>query len=386
MSVQMKKLLCCVCAAMLLPCLPVSAAEPVPEPPEISAKACVLADAQTGQILYGLHETEKRPMASTTKIMTALLTLESGDLDSEFTVDADAIRTEGSSMGLQEGDIVTKRVLCAGMLLPSGNDAANAAAVAVAGSIPAFLEQMNARAKALGMTRSYFATPSGLDAEGHGASAADMALLAREALKNADFAAICSQPEMTVSFGNPPYRRTLSNTNRLLKTDAGIIGVKTGFTDAAGRCLVSACTREGRTLICVTLFDRNDWDDHLALYSYGFSLAQTYTMPLPEDLTVPAEGSDRTALAVYTPKPLTVTAWRGIPPQISYTVLLPPFVTAPVPRGTQIGELVCTAAHAEIARLPLLAAQDAAAAAEPQESGLFCRLLQWLRSRLTEYK
>ena len=144
------------------------------EVPEISAKSFVLMDAQSAQIICGNHAEEKRPMASTTKIMTALLTLESGDLDMPFTVDRDAIHTEGSSMGLQEGDTVTKRALCIGMLLPSGNDAANAAAVAVAGDLPSFLEMMNRRAAEIGMTHTCFATPSGLDADGHGASAHDM--------------------------------------------------------------------------------------------------------------------------------------------------------------------------------------------------------------------
>ena len=386
---RIRKILCCVCAALLLPVMPVSAAG-APPPPEVSAKAAVLMDAQTGQIVWGLNENEKRPIASTTKIMTTLLTLESGDLDTPFTVDAEAIRVEGSSMGLQEGDTVTKRALCIGMLLPSGNDAANAAAVAVAGSIPAFLDRMNARAKEIGMTRSFFASPSGLDAEGHGASAADMALLAREALKNDEFAAICSQPEMTLEFGNPPYRRTLTNTNKLLTMDSSIIGVKTGFTDAAGRTLVSAAERSGRRLICVTLFDRNDWQDHLALYDYGFSLAEAMRLPIPEDIAVPVEGSAMQKLAVYTPEPLTVTAWRGIPPEVTCTVLLPPFLTAPVARGEQVGELVCTAGYAEIARLPLLASQDAAAS-ETKPAGssvgaLFARFFAQIRRLFSDYK
>lgn len=356
------------------------------QPPEISAKACVLMDAETGQIVYGLNENEKRPMASTTKIMTTLLTLESGDLDAPFTVDSAAIQVEGSSMGLQAGDTVTKRALCIGMLLPSGNDAANAAAVAVAGSIPAFLEMMNARAQKIGMSRSFFASPSGLDAEGHGASAADMALLAREALKNDDFAAICSQPEMELEFGNPPYRRTLYNTNKLLTMDDSILGVKTGFTDAAGRCLVSASERDGRRLICVTLFDRNDWQDHLALYDYGFSLAEDWTAPIPDDIAVAAEGGDMQRLGVYTPSPLTLTMWRGIPPKLTYTALLPPFVTAPIARGEQIGELIITAEHAEIARLPLLAAGDLSAPPPQEESGFFGRLLGKIRQWINNYK
>ena len=364
-------------AALMLLCricvfVPVRAAH---EPPAISAKACVLMDAQTGQMLYARNPDEKRPMTSTTKIMTVLLTLESGGLDDSFTVDAQAIRVEGSSMGLREGDTVTKRTLCAGMLLPSGNDAANAAAVAVAGSIPAFLSRMNARAAEIGMTRTCFASPSGLDAEGHGASAHDMALLAREALRNPDFAEICRQPKMTVSFGNPPYPRTLYNTNKLLTRDSRIIGVKTGFTDAAGRCLVSAMERDGRRLICVTLFDRNDWEDHLALYDYGFAGAADFTVPLPESLKIPAEGGAETAVPVYAKEPLTLTAWKTVPPVYNEAVFTPPFLTAPVAKGTAVGVLVYRAENGmEIARLQLFSAVDYPCAEEVEQDGFFAYL------------
>ena len=204
-----------------------------------------------------------------------------------------------------------------------------------------------------------------------------MALLAREALKNPDFAEICSKPSMTVRFGNPPYARTLTNTNKLLKMDSTVIGVKTGFTDAAGRCLVSAAERDGRRLICVTLFDRDDWNDHERLYDYGFSLAADYPIALPETLSVPAEGGSETVLPVYAKTPLTLTAWNGVPPSVTAMPLLPPFVTAPVAKGDVIGELVYSGEHGEIARLPLCAARDA----EFQESPPKKRrsFLEWLR-------
>ena len=372
----MKKLLCrMICCAAVLLMLTLTAAVPVhaDDPPvTVSAKACVLMDALTGQIIFAKNETEKRPMASTTKIMTTLLTLESGDLDTPFTVDADAIHVEGSSMGLREGDIVTKRTLCIGMLLPSGNDAANAAAVAVAGSIPAFLEKMNARAAKIGMTRTCFASPSGLDAEGHGASAYDMALLAREALQNPDFAAICSQRAMTLSFGNPPYERTLYNTNKLLNRDSTVIGVTTGFTDAAGRCLVSACERDGRRLICVTLFDRNDWDDHEALYNYAFAGASDTAVSLPDNLSVPAEGGSGQVLRLYAKEQMHLTAWYGVQPVYSVSVLLPPFVTAPVLSGDAVGEAVIRAENGmEIARLQLFSASDYPYAEPEKRRGFF---------------
>ena len=241
------------------------------EQPEVSAVSSVLMEAVTGEVLYEKNAREPRPMASTTKIMSALLCLESGDLDTEFTVDSQAIQVEGSSMGLVEGDTVTKRALCYGMLLPSGNDAAGAAAVRVAGSIPAFVAQMNERATALGLTQTHFVTPSGLHDDDHYSTACDMAVLAASALQNENFREICAQSSAQVCFGNPPYQRWLKNSNKLLTMDESVIGVKTGFTDEAGRCLVSAAERNGVTLICVTLADPNDWQDHLSLYDWGFS-------------------------------------------------------------------------------------------------------------------
>ncbi len=348
-------------------------------PPDVSAKACVLMDAQTGQVLYAKQEQEKLPMASTTKIMTTLLTLESGGLEDPFVVDEQAIRVEGSSMGLQVGDVVTKYALCVGMLLPSGNDAANAAAVAVAGSVPAFLEKMNQRAAAIGMTRTCFASPSGLDAQGHGASAYDMALLAREALQNPLFCEICGSASRQVSFGNPPYLRTLTNTNKLLTMDKTVIGMKTGFTDAAGRCLVSACERDGSTLICVTLNDKNDWADHLALYDYGFSDAKAYTVPLPTQLSLPIEGGTVSSVSVYAREPLTLIAWQGIPADVQTTLLLPPFLTAPLDKGEEVGTLLYTTKEGlEIARLPLYTAASVAYLEPIKETRLWVRFLDWI--------
>ena len=185
-----------------------------------------------------------------------------------------------------------------------------------------------------------------------------MALLAREALQNEEFAAICSQPAMHLRFGNPPYDRMLTNTNKLLTMDDSIIGVKTGFTNAAGRCLVSACKRDERTLICVTLFDPNDWLDHRALYDYGFAGGQNYTVPPPQGLSVPVEGGSVQEVQAYAKEPLTLNAWQGNPPKYTETVLLPPFLTAPVEKGSVIGELIYTNGHIEIARMPLYAARD----------------------------
>lgn len=304
--------------------------------PEVSAKAAVLIEAATGEIIYEKTAHTKLPMASTTKIMTTLLCLESGNLDEEFVVDSEAIRTEGSSMGLQEGDIVSKRDLCIGMLLPSGNDAANATAVHIGGSVEGFAELMNKRAEQIGMTRTCFVTPSGLDAQGHGSSAYDMALLAREALKNKDFAQICSQETIKLSFGNPPYDRWLKNTNKLLSMYDGVTGVKTGFTDEAGRCLVSSCTQNNVSLICVTLNAPSDWEDHRKLYDYGFSQLKAEKI-IPESFVVKVVGgiADEIGLVSYTDTFIGVK--DGDFPELTAEAYIENFLYAPVEEGTYAG-------------------------------------------------
>lgn len=291
-------LLCLLCAASCV-CIQARAIEPEP-----TAKAAILIEADTGRILYEKNADTPLQMASTTKIMTTLLTLESGGLDDYFEVDPQAIKVEGSSMGLKEGAVVTKRILAYGMMLPSGNDAANAAAVKVGGSIEAFVEMMNKRAAEIGLESTHFVTPSGLDDDtfDHYSTAKDMANLTREALKNEDFREICSTRSIQLTFGDGTDF-WLSNSNRLLSSCEGVIGVKTGFTDKAGRCLVSACERDGVTLICITLNDPNDWYDHNRLYDYGFERVTTkklegVTLKLPvvggEDGTVTVRSEDVT--------------------------------------------------------------------------------------------
>lgn len=345
---------------------------------DVSAEACILMEAATGRVLYEENARTKRPMASTTKIMTTLLTIESGDLDAEFTVDTDAIHVEGSSMGLQEGDLVSKRDLCYGMLLPSGNDAANAAAVAVAGDIPSFLRMMNERAAEIGMTRTCFATPSGLDGEGHGASAYDMALLTRTAMQNPEFREICAKPSASVCFGNPPYDRTLYNSNKLLGMYEGVIGVKTGFTDDAGRCLVSACERNGVTLLCVTLDAPDDWNDHQRLYDYGFSSVQCMELPAPEDICIPIVGSAAEQIRLHPTEEVSIGAWEGDCSAVHTRVLKAPFIYAPVRQGDVLGTLEYYYDDICIAAVPLLAAEDAEMLPPPEPENVFQRFRNWL--------
>lgn len=284
-------------------------------------------------------------------------------------------------MGLVDGDIVTKRALCYGMLLPSGNDAANATAVRLAGSIPEFAKLMNARAARIGMTHTCFVTPSGLDAEGHGASARDMGLLARTAMQNPDFRAICSQSRAEVCFGNPPYNRWLKNTNKLLTMYEGVVGVKTGFTDAAGRCLVSFCERDGVSLLCVTLHAKDDWNDHMKLYDYGFAHVVSQPVEPPDALSVSVVGGTADTVALRTRDPLSVGTDNGDLRQLTVQVQVEPFLYAPVPENARVGNLAYYYEGRHVADVPLYTV-DAVAAQEqePETPGFWQALLARIRS------
>lgn len=327
---------------------------------DVSAKAAVVISADTGEIVYSKNSDQKLPMASTTKIMTALICLESGDLYTPFTVNSDAIHVEGSSMGLQEGDTVTKYALACGMLLPSGNDGANAAAVEIAGSIEAFADIMNDRAEDMGLTKTYFVTPSGLEGEGHGSSARDMAILAAEALKNETFREICSSETLKLEYGNPPYTRWLKNTNKLLTLYSGTYGVKTGFTDEAGRCLVSACERDGKRLICVTLNAPDDWNDHMKLYDSSFSKVKSVSAIIPQEMSAAVAGSDNDFIRLTVGDNVEdFTVLSMSPESFEYTVAAPPFVYAPIREGDEAAELIISFEGRELRRIPLYAAENA---------------------------
>lgn len=235
-----------------------------------SSAACVVMDAATGEILYAKNMDTERSMASTTKIMTALLACESERLDETVTITPEMTDVIGTAVGLAPGDKITLYDLVVGMLLASGNDAANAAAFFLGGSIEGFAERMNARAQEIGMNNTLFVTPSGLDEGSHHSTAYDMALLSAEALRNETFLSICKMKSAEITVNG--QKQTLYNHNKLLYSLDGCVGVKTGYTDKAGRCLVSAAVRNGVALICVTLNDPDDWNDHIALYDECFAM------------------------------------------------------------------------------------------------------------------
>jgi D-alanyl-D-alanine carboxypeptidase (penicillin-binding protein 5/6) len=234
-------------------------------PPDISAKSAIVLHADTGRALYEKNAGARMLIASTTKILTALVVLESTLPDVAVTIKPEWTGADGSSMYLKAGEKLTVRDLLYGLMLSSGNDAAVALACSVAGDVSAFADLMNKKAQELGCQNSHFENPSGLDGENHYSCARDLALIAAAAMKIDTFAEIASTKYVTAA------GRSMKNHNRLLWEYEGMLGGKTGYTKSAGRTLVTCAERDELRLICVTLSDPNDWRDQSRLYDWAFS-------------------------------------------------------------------------------------------------------------------
>jgi len=237
----------------------------------VSAKAAIVVENSSGKVLFAKNADERLPMASTTKIMTAICTIENTRTDSLITVADEAVGIEGSSIYLAKDEKITVRDLLYGMMLNSGNDAATALAIETSGSVEEFARLMNETAKRIGAKNTNFVNACGLYDDNHYTTAYDLALITSYALKNPLFAEIVSSKTAKITNGDNGYPRVLRNHNKLLNLFDGCIGVKTGYTKKCGRCLVSAAERDGVTLTCVTLNAPDDWNDHTALLNYGFS-------------------------------------------------------------------------------------------------------------------
>ena len=315
------------------------------EAPEISAEAAVVAELETGRVLFEKNGSRPMKAASTVKILTGLLALERLDPAQEVTVLPEWTGAEGSSMQLRPGQRIPVSELLCGLLLVSGNDAALALACTVAGSEEAFAALMNERAAELGMADSVFVDASGLKAEGHQVTARDMAVLACEAMKDPDFRAIVSMKTGRAA------GRTLQNHNKLLWRYEGAVGVKTGYTKAAGRTLVSCAERGGLTLVCVTLNAPRDWEDHEALLDWGFG---QYVSRDPAELrwSVPVVSGLAPEAAVR-----PAECGRLLLPRegLRWEADLPRFVYAPVEAGAEAGRLRCLDGEGRVlCDLPLL--------------------------------
>ena len=344
--------------------LPVVAAAPT-----VSSLSAVVYEPESGLVLYEKAGDTPRPMASTTKLMTALLAAERLQPDAVVTVPAAALPVEGSQVGLAVGDTLTVRDLLTGLLLASGNDTANALALLMADSLAAFAALMNRRAAELGMEQSCFVTPSGLDEGEHSASARDMALLGAAVLEHPLLAQLCAARTADMHIGDRSL--TLSNHNKLLTLLPDCIGLKTGFTKKSGRCLVSAVCRDGITLVVATLNGGDYWNDHIALYDYGFSLVSRQPLPdtLPVDCPVAGGTTERVAITAALPESVVVRADESITLQVE----LSRFVWAPIQTGDILGTVRCRVGERTEFEVPLTAAVSVAARPMPSTWALILR-------------
>jgi D-alanyl-D-alanine carboxypeptidase/D-alanyl-D-alanine carboxypeptidase (penicillin-binding protein 5/6) len=291
----------------------------------------LVIEAGTGAVVYSKNADARLPMASTTKIMTALVVLENSSPDSKVTVSANAAGTEGSSMYLRSGEVLTVRDLLYGLMLSSGNDAANALAEFVGGSVSNFVALMNETAKRLGLENTNFTNPSGLPDNDHYTTATELAKITAHALKNTDFVTIVSTKSYTVK-GEGKTPRTLTNHNKLLSLYDGCIGVKTGFTKKAGRCLVSAASRGEVTLVCVTLNAPDDWDDHIEALDVGFSKVKEINVG---SVNVTLETPDGQKLSALTTQEVVGVGFENS--AVTYQVYAPNFIYAPANSGDLVG-------------------------------------------------
>ena len=304
---------------------------------ETSARAACILDQKTGRVLFEYNMHARLPMASTTKVMTALLAIELGEPEDSVVCPPEAFGVPGTSIYLQEGELLTLEQMLLGLMLSSGNDAAAAIAAHIGGSEEAFLELMNARAKEIGAVNTRFANPHGLPDEAHYTTAYDLALIAREAMENDTFRRIVSMQRASIPWEGRTYKRQLNNKNRLLAEYPGATGIKTGYTSKAGRCLVFGALRNGLELTGAVL-GCADWFEEAARLMDG--CFDTYTMvrvlgPTIAAGDMPVTGGKKDRVGMCVMEDMSVPLAEGEAAQIVLDV--PGSVPAPVYPGMHLG-------------------------------------------------
>ena len=354
--------------AVLCLCLTLKGTALAGTEPEVKALGAVLMEAESGRVLWEKNAEAPLPNASTTKIMTCLIALESGMLDDTVTVSPNAASKPETRMGLSAGEKIKLRDLLYPMMLESANDAAVAVAEHIAGSEEEFCDMMDERALEIGAMDTDFETANGLDRDGHHSTAMDMARITAYALENEDFREIISAPSATVKSDRRTY--TVTNKDRLLKEYDGAIGVKTGFTGLAGQCFVGAAERDGMTLISVVLGSgwgssgkERKWIDTKNLLNYGFENFELYTLAEAGDFVSEVsvkgayEDNVETEISKKVVIPLTVEERMGIKTEIN----VPMEINAPIEKGQTVGELSFFGTDGEIlAKTDIIAAGDVA--------------------------
>ena len=321
-----------------------------------SAHSAVLYLPETHSFLYAKNADTRMAMASTTKIMTALIVLENSNLDDIVTIPQQAVGTEGSSAYLKVGEKLTIEEMLYALLLQSANDVAVSLAYHIGGDIEGFAELMNSRAESLGLVDTHFSNPHGLDDKEHYTTARELSIIAAEAMKNDIFRQIVSTKKK--SFVTEERSRTYINHNKLLALYDDCIGVKTGFTKKSGRCLVSAAERDGLTFISVTLNAPNDWSDHTDLLNYGYSRIEKITLCNSEDYkySLPIINLEGESVLVTNKESRFIISERG-DNNVEEHVRIYRYAIAPVEEGDVLGEVIYTKNGEEISRVQLVACQ-----------------------------
>ncbi|MHB1315231.1 MAG: D-alanyl-D-alanine carboxypeptidase family protein [Christensenellales bacterium] len=302
--------------------------------------ACVM-DASTNRVLFSKNADKKLPMASTTKIMTAILAIEHGSLTDVVTVSANASGVEGSSIYLEEGEQLLLEDLLYGLMLASGNDAAVAIAEHIGGNVDAFIEMMNAKAKELGAINTNFVTPNGLHDENHYTTAYDLALISSYAIKNDTFKQIVSTQYYTIPWENHQWDRVVKNKNKILWQYEGGIGIKTGYTKKAGKCLVSAAEHNGMEIVCVVLNCPDFFRDSMELMDEAYENYDRIPLYLTDSYigTISVDDGIEKSFDVYVEDDITLTLTRQESERIQCVVDLPKSIKAPVFADTLAGTI-----------------------------------------------
>jgi D-alanyl-D-alanine carboxypeptidase len=343
----------------------------------VSAKAAALIDVQSGRILYGKNLDKRMRIASLTKIITAIVAIESGKLDETVTVSKNAYRVEGSSIYLDLGEKQKLIDLVYAIMLRSGNDAATAIAEHVGGgSVQKFVGMMNAKVKELGLEGTHFANPHGLDAEDHYSTAYDMVQLTAYALRNPIFREVVSTKVKKIPWEGKDWNRTMRNKNKMLIRYEGADGVKTGYTEEAGRCLASSATRYGRQLAVIVLQDGNDWNDSGKLLDYGFTKYQ-YFSPVTDHQPVTSlqlKNGTVDRMEVLAGEKLAYPLREEEKQQVRTELKLPKYLRAPLKEREKVGEMIVYLHETKIGSLPLVAKSSA------EGIGLWQKVLKLLES------
>jgi D-alanyl-D-alanine carboxypeptidase (penicillin-binding protein 5/6) len=372
MKKKVKPIICMI-IVMILVCAeypPVLAANQI----DVSADAAILMDAKTGQVLYAKNPFKQRPPASTTKVITALVALDSGRLTDKVTISRKAAQTEGSSMYLREGEVFTLSDLLYGALLNSGNDACVAIAEHLAGSVENFVVLMNMKALALGAFNSNFVNPNGLPHPDHYTCVFDLAQVARQALANTTFSNIVSTKDYAIDLPGPNGERRLKNTNQLLWRYLWADGVKTGTTNAAGPCLISSASKGNRQLLAIVLSSGNRWNDSVRLFEYGFKNFEYKQVSVAGEKygsCMVIQGKRNEVPALYA-NDLGVLVAVGGTGNLKRRASLRKDLPAPVSKGQVVGSVSYYVDNKHVGKVDLIAGKNI------ERQGAFDRFVQWL--------